>query len=465
MAQPPAGFHSGLPFPGSIPAADRARPETTLVAVERFACLAERCEDTCCRDWAVSIDRASLDRLKGAIARTPAGHDRLVRLVVLGSPSRHVDALGQVQLDDKGACVLLEPDNRCSVHAAFGEESLPTTCAIFPRTAIAVGGRIEVGASLGCPEIARLVLLTSDGLTMRSARQPMLTRQYVGKTVGGGDADAYSDHFLTVRELLLSCFRRNVPLGTRLVLAADFAQRVGALLHAGTTEFDGARRPFAERTLRAEIADTMSVALVASLNGDLEALDAPGDATASLIASWLAERRRLPHSQRFAELLEGVFASLRQEAGVPTGGGGSGGDSDAIAASELWRIHARRRDALQARAGARSDLIFANYGQHFLLRSPYTDAPTLLEYLTKLAVHLAAVRFLTVNHPELVQRLAAPADRDADEQTLDRVAVHAIQTFTKAIGHSLEFTETLISSARVRSGFTFGRLVMLAKFV
>ena len=148
---------------------------------------------------------------------------------------------------------------------------------------------------------------------------------------------------------------------------------------------------------------------------------------------------------------------------MPTTGGGGGGD--AIAASELWRIYARRRDALQARAGARSDLIFANYCQHFLLRSPYTDAPTLLEHLTKLGVHLAAVRFLTVNHPELVQRLAAPADRDADAQTLDRVAVHAIQTFTKAIGHSLEFTETLLSSARVRSGFTFGRLVMLAKFV
>ena len=46
-----------------------------------------------------------------------------------------------------------------------------------------------------------------------------------------------------------------------------------------------------------------------------------------------------------------------------------------------------------------------------------------------------------------------------------RVAVHAIQTFTKVIGHHVEFTETLLRPAGETTGFTFGRLVMLAKFV
>jgi lysine-N-methylase len=184
MAKPPQGIHSGVPsLPRPLPG--DPRPQTTTAAMERFACIAERCEDTCCRDWAVSIDRPSLDRLKGVMARTPEGRDRLVRLVVLGSPSRHADALGQVQLDERGVCLLLEPDNRCSVHAAFGEEALPTTCAILPRTAIAVADRVEVGGSLGCPEVARLTLLSDGEMTMRPARQPMLTRAYVGKTVGG----------------------------------------------------------------------------------------------------------------------------------------------------------------------------------------------------------------------------------------------------------------------------------------
>jgi lysine-N-methylase len=433
----------------------------TLAALERFTCLAERCEDTCCRDWAVSIDRPSFDRLKGVMVGTPAGRDRLVHLMVLGSPSRHVDALGQVQLDENGVCRLLDSDNRCSVQAAHGEAALPTTCAVFPRTALAVGDRIEVGGSLGCPEISRLVLLSTDEQAMRPARQPMLTRDYVGKTVGdGAGGDPYADHFSSVRELLMSCFRRNVSLGTRLVLAADFAHRVRDLLHKGTVAFDGPRGPFAERTLSAEIDETASPALLASLDRDLVALDAPGDATASLIASWLVERKRLPHSPRFAALLDGILASLGSELGAAPGEGLAG-----LAPGDLWRVYARRRDALQLRAGARSDLIFGNYCQHFLLRAPYTDAATLLEYLTKLAVHLAAVRFLTVTHPELAERLSAPADPIEDARTLDRVAVHAIQTFTKVIGHHVEFTETLLRPAGERTAFGFGRVVMLAKFV
>jgi len=432
-----------------------------LAALESFTCLAERCEDTCCRDWAVSIDRPSFDRLKGVMVGTPAGRDRLVHLMVLGSPSRHVDALGQVQLDENGVCRLLDPDNRCSVQAAHGEAALPTTCAVFPRTALAVGDRIEVGASLGCPEISRLVLLSTDEPAMRPARQPMLTRSYVGKTVGdGAGGDPYADHFSSVRELLMSCFRRNVSLGTRLVLAADFAHRVRDLLHKGTVAFDGPRGAFAERTLSAEIEETASPALLASLDRDLLALDASGDATASLIASWLIERKRLPHSARFAALLDGVFASLQSELGVASGQGVAG-----LAPGDVWRVYARRRDALQLRAGARSDLIFGNYCQHFLLRAPYTDAATLLEYLTKLALHLAAVRFLTVTHPELAERLSAPADPIEDARTLDRVAVHAIQTFTKVIGHHVEFTETLLRPAGERTSFGFGRVVMLAKFV
>ncbi len=463
----PSGSSSSSPsqsLPSTVPASDRAY--LTLAALERFTCLAERCEDTCCRDWAVSIDRPSLDRLKGVMARTPAGRDRLVRLVVLGSPSRHVDALGQVQLDENGVCRLLDPDNRCSVQAAHGEAALPTTCAIFPRTALAIGDRIEVGGSLGCPEISRLVLLSTDELALRPARQPMLTRDYVGKTVGGGGDDPYADHFLSVRQALIRCFQRNVSLGSRLVLAADFAHRVRDLLHAETVEFDGARRPFAERTLRAEIDETASTALLASLDDDLVALDAPGEPTASLIATWLVERKRLPHSQRFAALLDGLFASLRSELGIAAGEAGKAGEGLAgLTPGEIWRVYARRRDALQARAGARSDRIFGNYCQHFLLRAPYTDAPTLLEHLTKLAVHLAAVRFLTVTHPELAARLASPPDPALDALTLDRVAVHAIQTFTKAIGHHLEFTDTLLRPAGASSRFTFGRVVMLAKFV
>lgn len=460
MAPPPTNETPHGTRAASSPLAS-APLQMTTAAMERFTCLADKCEDTCCRDWAVAIDRPSLDRMKEVMSTTPEGRERLVRLVVLGSPSRHAEGLAQIQLDERGACPLLEEDNRCGVHAAFGEEALTTTCAIFPRTALAVGDQLEIGGSLGCPEIARLALLSAEEPRLRPASLPMLPRPYVGKTISADPADSYARHFSEVRDLLMSCFEGDHPLGVRLVRAADFAQRVQSLFHAGTTEFEGARRAFAERRLRTEIADTDAPPLAAALARDLAALNAPGDAVAGFIVSWLLERRRLPHSTRFAGLLRAVFTSILEEAlGRPASA------DESVSPAQIWQVYARRRAALQARAGARSDLVFANYARHFLLRNPYTDSSTLLEYLYRLGIHLATVRFLTVMHPDLAARLAAPADDpQADARALDATAVHVAQTFTKAIGHHLEYLETLLRSGAESGGFSFGRLVILAKFV
>jgi lysine-N-methylase len=460
MAPPPTEeTRSGL-RPSIRQPRPAVRPQVTTAAMERFTCLADRCEDTCCRDWAVAIDRSSLDRMKEVMSATPAGRDRLVRLVVIGRPSRQSEELAQIQLDERGACPLLEEDNRCGVHAAFGEQALTTTCSIFPRTALAVGNHLEIGGSLGCPEITRLVLLSQGELELRPASQAMLPRPYIGKTVSADPADAYAHHFSTVREVLLRCFQRDYPLGTRLALAADFAQRVQPLFRAGTTEFEGAGRAFAERRLRGEIAHTDAPELAAALHRDLTTLQASGEATTGLIASWLMGRKRLPHAARFGELLRVVFTSILEEAlGGPAPAGAE------VTPAQIWQIYARRRAALAARAGARSDLIFGNYARHFLFRSPYTDSSTLLEHLYKLGIHLATVRFLTVMHPDLAERLAGSPDPEADAKALDQVAVHVVQTFTKAIGHHLEYVDTLLRAGAESGGFTFGRLVMLAKFV
>ncbi|MEO5767884.1 MAG: flagellin lysine-N-methylase [Polyangia bacterium] len=451
-------------------------PEVTTTAMDRFACLAERCEDTCCRDWAVPIDRADLDRMKATMSTTADGRERLLRLVVIGNPARASGGLGQLQMDDQCACPMLETDNRCGVHATFGEEALTTSCAVFPRTALATPTALEVGGSLGCPEVARLTLLSDQAdLRLRPASRPMLPRPYVGKTVGGDPQnaqtspknhdpdDAYARYFDDVREGLLDCFRRDhLPLGTQLVVAADYAERAHAFLYRGTSEFLGARRSFAEHRLHAEIAHTRSPELHAALDRDLAALTASGQPVMSFVWSLLSERRRLPHAPRFATLLGQVFTSLRQEAGA--------GDSAALdtetSGDGLWPVYATRRVAFAARWGQRFDSLFSKYCQHYLLRNPYTDAATLLDHVYNLGIHLAAVRMLTVGHPELAARLAADPEPEADARLLDQVVVHVVQTFTKAVSHHPSFLNAAgLGSERKPVPMTFGRLVLLAKFV
>jgi hypothetical protein len=261
----------------------RARPEqlpqVTTTAMERFACISDRCEDNCCRDWAVPLDRRSLNKMKSVMSRTAEGRERLHRLVVIGQPAPHVPGQAHIKMNAQGACPMLEPDSRCGVHAAFGEEALTTACSIFPRTAVAVGDHLEIGASLGCPEVGRLVLLAGDGdeLRLRPANKAMLPRPYVGNSVSNDPTDAYAHHFLEVRELLLSLVARDeLTLPARLMAAAHFAERVQPFFHAGTTEFEGPRQAFARRRLRAEIEEATAPALLATLERDLAAVEGAG---------------------------------------------------------------------------------------------------------------------------------------------------------------------------------------------
>ncbi|HEY8924404.1 MAG TPA: hypothetical protein VIU64_08490, partial [Polyangia bacterium] len=283
------------------------------------------------------------------------------------------------------------------------------------------------------------------------------------KTIPSDPTDAYTHHFGDVREALLAAFRGARPLGTALMIAADFAERVQPFFHAGTRDFDGARRPFAERRLRIEIENMRSEQLAAALDRDLAALRAPGAGVAALVWTLVSERRRLRHSSKYAALVEGVAASLASEqAGTPAAGLTGQLDDPEL----LWRVYLRRRDVLAERLGSRSDRLFRNYCLHHLMRSPYSDASTLLEALYRLAVHLCAVRLLVVLHPALAERLAGAPDPAADGEVFDRVAVDVVQTFTKAIAHHPDYLDAAVNQAASRAGgVSFGQLVLLAKFV
>jgi len=401
--------------------------------------------------------------MKSALAKHPNGRGKLVRLVVLGRPSSYSEAVASLQMDDGGGCPMLESDDSCGVHATLGEAALTTACSVFPRTALAVGGHVEVGGSLGCPEVARLTLLGAQQPQLRPATAPMLPRDYVGKTIPSEPSDAYTHHFVEVREALLDAFRGDGALGTALMIAADFAERVQPFFHAGTRDFDGAQRAFTERRLRTEIENTRSKELAAALDRDLAALRAPGAGVAALVWTLLSERRRLRHSAKYAALIERVTSSVASERpGRPAAGAPGELDDPEL----LWRVYHHRREAMAARLGTHGERPFRNYCLHHLMRSPYTDAGTLLEALYRLAVHLAAVRLLVVLHPSVAERLAGDPDPTADREVFDRVAVDAVQTFTKAIAHHPDFLDAAVNQAASRAGgVTFGQLVLLAKFV
>src|SRR5437762_2000245 len=134
-------------------------------AMTRFHCIAERCEDTCCRVLAIPLTWEGLERMRAAMAKTEAGKARFLRAITReGATEDQPGALARVD----GCCTLLDEKGLCSIlTGGHGSGAMPDACVTFPRRfGIAGGTRVEVHGSCACPEVARLTLLADDGLDL-----------------------------------------------------------------------------------------------------------------------------------------------------------------------------------------------------------------------------------------------------------------------------------------------------------
>ena len=477
---PPSVEFPALPHPGYRLPLPLERPEMATRAMLRFACSRSDCPDSCCRDFGVHFDQPSMARMMSATARNPVDHERIVRLVVLGMPLPNAGKT-QVVLGHDGGCPLLESSGDCILHRKYGESSLGTACSVFPRTSLALPDRVEVTGTLACPELARLTLLSDDGVCQDASTVPLLPRPYVGKTIDTEDdsSDAYVAPFLQIRATLIDLFRRQeFPLSSRLVFAAHFAAEVDDFFHRGSDAFKGAKSPFGRQRLAKEISAASSASLLAELHADLQAFVAPSGAVVSSVLTLLTERLRLPHPPRFSHLATSVLASLGRRLTSSQGdespsrvgvaglcpaepeGGRAREPSQGSHINHLQepvRLLERQRDLMDLHASGLTDQILSRYCQHYLLRYPYTDAASLLHYLGRLSLSVAAIRLLILG----ANKLRHPAN--ADE--FSEIAVEVTQVFTKAVSHQTDFLAAIHGGSEMGSGTTFGRLVLFAKFL
>lgn len=122
--------------------------KTVMIScMKEFACLAGACPDTCCRDWEIALDEATLARYQ------QMGGE-------LG------DQIRAEICDDDGACFqlrggycpFLNEAGLCRIQLAHGAEALSRNCDYFPRFVEEYGITREVSFSPACPEAARRLL-------------------------------------------------------------------------------------------------------------------------------------------------------------------------------------------------------------------------------------------------------------------------------------------------------------------
>ena len=213
---------AGLPAP---PASVPARP--TYAAA--FRCIGADCEDTCCREWSIPVDRETYRRYEQFPAERLGAQ---VRQYVSITPAAPDSLYARIQPAPSGYCGFLGEDRLCGIQKEYGGALLSASCSAYPRELNRVQGVLEGSLSLSCPEAARNVLLVPG--SMRVAGN-LLSGEFrtdhvlrLGGSRNGSHPKPYYE-FQPVRALLVAMVRdRERPLWQRMLLIGSLCLRLDA---------------------------------------------------------------------------------------------------------------------------------------------------------------------------------------------------------------------------------------------
>jgi lysine-N-methylase len=192
-----------------------------------FHCIGARCEDTCCGDWDIPLDKVTYQRYR-QFPREKLGS--LVSHFVSRNPeSTHDNVYAYIHRTASGNCPFFGEDGLCGVQKEYGSGLLSATCSLYPRSLSQVNGRLEGTLSLSCPEAARLVLLSpSLSLLESNLHSGEFRTDNVFSLAGDmGDHRKPPANFLAVRSLLVELIRdRSRSAWQNLLVVASFCKRL-----------------------------------------------------------------------------------------------------------------------------------------------------------------------------------------------------------------------------------------------
>jgi len=188
---------------------------------DRFQCIADRCPDSCCKEWAVQVDDAS-----AALYRSLSGTlgDRLREVLCEEDGETIMTIIG-------GRCPMWRADGLCRIQAELGEEALCKTCREFPRLTHDYGNFLELQLELSCPEAAKFILSPNRPVVVTNEIDENLEAEY--------DEEAMAVLKATRERLLDLLFdtSRSVPESLALALLYGY-QAQSELDGAETLPFD-----------------------------------------------------------------------------------------------------------------------------------------------------------------------------------------------------------------------------------
>lgn len=439
LAGPRAGgrlvYAAGVPSPRI--------PFVGLRFVADFECIGAACEESCCQvGWQIPIDEAHFRRLRRAV-----GEAEFSRLVSPLPPAERSRARhGLLVLDERGACLQLDPQGLCGTQAGHGPEVLSDTCALYPRMASMLAGRRELQMVLSCPEVARLALLRSgatDLVELSSPLFPAARKDAIRRLPA--DTDPWVRRLDDVRGTAYELLSRRVyPVKSRLAFTLALSSALSEFFYPGSDRYTDLR--FDE------------VLLNFSTDGPLDALHREvvrgrGDEVfpAHFVLELLRARLGQPASASFLDAALTALGGCQDPSGKAIevrGGPAHPPTTLTVSAASLLDAHERRVRGLPWELAARLELYLENFTRAYWITHWYLSAPSLVAFAQVVALRVAVLRFLLLGHgrtDEARRALGAGLGAEA-ERLFDEAVVECAFGMTRAIEHQDQLVDGVMQT-------------------
>jgi lysine-N-methylase len=202
---------------GSARVTAEKRTEPTYAAA--FRCIGAACEDPCCGDWDIPVDRKTYEAYK-AFPQEKLGAEVAQFVTIQPAPAAD-EMYAWIRRGPTGWCPFLGTDRLCGIQKEYGPGLLSSTCSIYPRQLSRVEGVVEGSLSLSCPEAARNVLLDPEFMRLEADlfsgefRTDNIFRLALTKESVLRPESSY----LAIRQLMIDIVRNRAwPLWQRLLL-------------------------------------------------------------------------------------------------------------------------------------------------------------------------------------------------------------------------------------------------------
>ena len=184
---------------------------------DKFACVADQCEATCCAGWQIVIDEEARERYKSEQGE----YGTVLRERIDWEEGVFKQGCGK-------RCAFLKENNLCEMYQRLGEDSLCFTCTNYPRHIEEFENLREISLTVSCPEVARILLEQKEPVHFTEEEIDEEEEEFE-------DFDLFFFSYLEdARKILIALLQnRELPMAVRISLVRKMAEEMQDIIEEG----------------------------------------------------------------------------------------------------------------------------------------------------------------------------------------------------------------------------------------